>query len=76
MAKSSSNAGAAGGMESYCKPKYDTYHGSDDGWTTIVSLSAAQSALPPDFAKGITAAPSPPAPAPSNSQLNSSQSTH
>jgi tetratricopeptide (TPR) repeat protein len=71
MAKASTNAGSASGMESYCKPKYDTYHGSDDGWSTILSLSAAQSALPPDFAKGITAAPPPPpAPAPSSSQPN------
>jgi tetratricopeptide (TPR) repeat protein len=75
MAKTSTNADSASGMESYCKPKYDIYHGSDDGWNTILSLSAAQSALPSDFAKEITAAPlPPPAPASPGSQPNSSQS--
>ena len=62
MAKSSSRAQAAAGMESYCKPKYETYHGSAEGWDAIVSLSIAQSALPADFAKGITAAPAAPPP--------------
>jgi tetratricopeptide (TPR) repeat protein len=77
MAKSSSNASAAGGMESYCKPKYASYHGSDDGWDAILSLSATQSVAPPDFAKGVAAAPTPPpAPAPSQTQPNSPQSHH
>jgi len=65
LTKSSSHPQAAAGMEAYCKPKYETYHGSTAGWDSIVSLSAAQPALPPDFAKGITPAPvapsSPPA---------------
>jgi tetratricopeptide (TPR) repeat protein len=79
MARSANNTGAASGMESYCKPKYVTYHGSDDGWGTMLSLSAAQSAVPPDFAKGITAAPpapAPPAPATAAPQPNSSQPSH
>jgi tetratricopeptide (TPR) repeat protein len=70
MAKASNNASSASGMESYCKPKYGAYHGSDDGWSTILSLSAAQSALPHDFAKGITVAPQPSAPPSSSSQPN------
>ena len=63
LAKSSPNASAAGGMEDYCKPKYETYHGSLAGWDAILSASAAQNALPPGFAKGIS--PAPPATPPS-----------
>jgi tetratricopeptide (TPR) repeat protein len=75
MAKSSSNASAAGGMEAYCRPKYATYHGSDAGWDAILSLSATQNVAPPDFAKGVTAAPPPPpAPATPETHPNSSQS--
>jgi tetratricopeptide (TPR) repeat protein len=69
MAKASTNADTANGMESYCKPKYATYHGGDDGWSTILSLSATQSELPADFAKGITSAP-PPQPAPPAAKSN------
>jgi tetratricopeptide (TPR) repeat protein len=77
MAKSSSSAGAASGMESYCKPKYATYHGSGDGWDAILSLSATQNVAPPDFAKGITAAPpQSPAPAATEPRPNSSQPSH
>ena len=67
LAKKSTPANVAAGMESYCKPKYAAYHGSDNGWDAIVSAGATQATLPPDFAKGITQAPapsSPPKPAP------------
>jgi len=77
MARSSGNANATGGMETYCKPKYATYHGSDGGWDAILSLSATQNAAPPDFVKGITAAsPPPPAPAAPETHPNSSQPPH
>jgi len=62
LARISSRTQVAGGMEEYCKPKYQAYHGSAEGWDSILGLSAAQDSLPPDFAKGIKAAPAPPAP--------------
>lgn len=63
LAAASTNAGSAGGMESYCKPKYVLYHGSDDGWNSVMAMAAAQSAPPAEFAKAISAAPpKPPAP--------------
>jgi tetratricopeptide (TPR) repeat protein len=61
------NAGSAGGMESYCKPKYIAYHGSADGWDAIVAAGANQTMLPPNFAAGVTSAPAPPShPAPAS----------
>lgn len=63
LAAASTNAGSAGGMESYCKPKYVAYHGSDEGWDSVMAMAAAQSAPPAEFAKAISAAPpKPPAP--------------
>jgi hypothetical protein len=59
LAKSSPDAGAAGAMDAYCSPKYVAYHGSADGWDGIVAAAANQTTLPPDFPKGITAAPTP-----------------
>jgi hypothetical protein len=59
LARKMTPAEVASGMESYCKPKYAAYHGSDNGWDAIVSAGATQAALPPDFAKGITQAPVP-----------------
>jgi len=58
LAKNSPNATAAGGMEAYCKPKYETYHGSVQGWDAILAASAAQPALPEGFAASIKPAPS------------------
>jgi tetratricopeptide (TPR) repeat protein len=57
LAKNSSNANSANGMESYCKSKYATYHGSEDGWSAIVAGAATQNDLPLGFAKSITQAP-------------------
>jgi hypothetical protein len=67
LAKSSSNAGAVGGMDAYCNPKYVAYHGSADGWDGIEAAAANQTSLPPDFSKGIKAAPTP-APQPTSPQ--------
>jgi hypothetical protein len=65
----SSDAQAAAGIAVYCKAKYKTYHGTDDGWDALVGSSAAQSALPANFAKQITPAAAPtPAPTPTPSQ--------
>jgi tetratricopeptide (TPR) repeat protein len=61
---STSSAAQAAGIAAYCKAKYKSFHGSDDGWDALVSASAAQSALPANFAKQITPAPVP-APTPS-----------
>jgi hypothetical protein len=61
LAKTGSNADSAGGMESYCKPKYTAYHGSVTGWDALLAASATQETLPSDFAKGVTPAPATPA---------------
>lgn len=45
------------GMVAYCKAKYTTYHGADDGWDALVTAAATQDAPPRDFAKQIKAAP-------------------
>jgi hypothetical protein len=62
LAKSSSDAEAAGGMESYCKPKYVAYHGSDQGWDSVLAMGAMQSEMPQEFGKAISPAPPPAAP--------------
>jgi tetratricopeptide (TPR) repeat protein len=64
LAQGSSSAQAAGGIAAYCKAKYKTYHGTDDGWDALVAASATQSALPANFAGQITPAAAP-TPAPS-----------
>ena len=61
----SSTAQAAAGIAAYCKAKYKTYHGVDDGWDALVAASAAQSAPPASFARQITPAAAAPVPAPS-----------
>lgn len=50
----------ASGMVSYCKAKYASYHGADDGWDAIVAGTAAQDTLPRDFARDIKPAPKAP----------------
>jgi len=62
LAQNSSNAGAASGMESYCKPKYVTYHGSDKGWDSVMTMGATRTTLPGEFAAAISPGPKPPAP--------------
>ncbi|MGA8781959.1 MAG: hypothetical protein WB567_14505 [Terracidiphilus sp.] len=62
LAQNSSNAGAAGGMESYCKPKYVAYHGNDQGWDSVMTMGATRSNLPGEFAAAISPGPTPPAP--------------
>lgn len=64
LAKKMTSASVASGMESYCKPKYAAYHGSDNGWDGIVAAGAADTTLPPDFAKAISQAPEAPRPNP------------
>ncbi len=49
------------GMAGYCKAKYTSYHGADDGWDAIVAGMAAQDTLPRDFAGDIKPAPKTPA---------------
>ena len=51
----------ASGMVSYCKAKYTSYHGADDGWDAMVAGTAAQDKLPRDFARDIQPAPNAPA---------------
>jgi tetratricopeptide (TPR) repeat protein len=59
LAQGSAGAKATDGMAVYCKAKYKTYRGTEDGWDALMTASAAQSALPPDFARQITPAPAP-----------------
>jgi tetratricopeptide (TPR) repeat protein len=68
LARKSPDAGVPVGMDAYCKPKYVTYHGSAAGWDEVVAAGSTQASLPPDFAKGITAAPAPAAQPASNAQ--------
>lgn len=43
----------AGPMEKYCKAKYASYHGGEDGWDALVEASSHQDAPPGDFEKQI-----------------------
>jgi len=63
LAKMTSNADAAGGMEGYCKAKYLTFHGNDQGWDSILAMGAMQSELPREFGKAVTPTSQPAAPA-------------
>ena len=51
----------ASGMVNYCKVKYTSYHGADDGWDAMVAGTAAQDTLPRNFARDIKPAPKAPA---------------
>jgi hypothetical protein len=62
LAQDSSSSGAAGGMESYCKPKYVAFHGSDQGWDSVMTMGATRTALPGEFAAAISPGPKPPSP--------------
>jgi tetratricopeptide (TPR) repeat protein len=65
LTQSSPDPQSAAGIDAYCKAKYKTYHGTDDDWDALLGASAAQSALPANFAKQITPAA---APTPASSQ--------
>ena len=52
-----SNAAAAQSIANYAKAKYKRYHGSYDGWDTILAAAAGQTAPPPGFSASIKAAP-------------------
>ena len=41
----------ASSMEKYCKAKYASYHGGEDGWDALVAASSQQDAPPRDFEK-------------------------
>jgi tetratricopeptide (TPR) repeat protein len=53
------HAQSAQAIATYCKAKYKRYHGGDDGWDAIVTGSANEAALPPEFATRIKPAPTP-----------------
>jgi hypothetical protein len=58
IANAQKNATAAQSIEKYGKAKYKSFHGSDDGWDSIVA--AAQQDVPATgFAASIKAAPTP-----------------
>jgi len=59
LAQGQNNVQAAQGIATYCKAKYKRYHGGDDSWDAIVTGSANEAALPPEFATRIKAAPTP-----------------
>jgi hypothetical protein len=44
-------------IDGYGRAKYKRYHGSEDGWDTVLRQAAAGAAIPKDFAGGITRAP-------------------
>ena len=60
LANSQKRADAAKSIDAYGRAKYKRYHGNDGGWDAVVKQAAASAALPKDFAKSITAAPTPP----------------
>ena len=47
LAQAQGNSAASEGMESYAKPKYRSYHGSEDGWEQLIRRAASESAPPP-----------------------------
>jgi tetratricopeptide (TPR) repeat protein len=57
LAESAAIPQDAGGMTAYCKAKYATYHGGDDGWDALLASHAAEDSPPPDFAAKIKPAP-------------------
>lgn len=59
LANNQKRADAAKSVDAYGRAKYKRYHGSDDGWDAVVKQAAAGAAPPKDFAKSITAAPTP-----------------
>jgi hypothetical protein len=59
MAEDQNDEGRRITMEFYAKGKYTKYHGSEEGWDSIVSQAQNQSAPPADFAKSVK--PGPPA---------------
>ena len=52
-------------MATYCKTKYQQFHGADDGWDAVVTAASAQDAPPANFARQIKPAPAASAPVPS-----------
>jgi tetratricopeptide (TPR) repeat protein len=57
LAQSAAIPQDASAMENYCKTKYKQFHGADDGWDGVMTVSAAQDTPPADFAKQIKPAP-------------------
>lgn len=47
LAQAQGNDAASKGMETYARPKYRSYHGSEEGWDQIVKQAASQSGPPP-----------------------------
>jgi len=47
-------------MANYCETKYRQFHGADDGWDAVMTVSAAQDTPPADFARRIKPAPAAP----------------
>jgi tetratricopeptide (TPR) repeat protein len=60
LAQSAAIPQDASAMANYCTAKYKQFHGADDGWDTVMTVSAAQDTPPADFAKQIKPAPTPP----------------
>ena len=61
LAQTAAMPQSASGMVNYCKAKYTSYHGADDGWDAMAAGTAAQDTLPRNFAREIKPAPKAPA---------------
>ncbi|MGB7265608.1 MAG: hypothetical protein WBC92_08855 [Terracidiphilus sp.] len=57
LAQSAAIPQDASEMVKYCKAKYASYHGADDGWDALVETAATQDEPPTNFAKHIKAGP-------------------
>jgi tetratricopeptide (TPR) repeat protein len=57
LAQHQNNTNAVNGMTAYCKAKYKRYHGGEDGWDPMISGTATETALPPNFPSRIKPAP-------------------
>jgi tetratricopeptide (TPR) repeat protein len=59
LAQSAAIPQDASAMVNYCETKYRQFHGADDGWDAVMTVSAAQDTPPADFARRIKPAPAP-----------------
>lgn len=57
LAQHQNNTNAVNSIVAYCKARYKRYHGGDDGWEPMVSGTATETALPPNFPSRIKPAP-------------------
>ena len=59
LAAAQHNDAAASSIATFAKAKYGRYHGSDDGWDTLVTRVGTSAPIPLSFANSIKLAPTP-----------------